>query len=96
MDAIRTLLQELKEDLPLQRRIKLRVIPMEAHGSCSLSTNEQTITICLKRGDKPTVQTDSLIHEYAHAMEYDKHGNHSQSWGKYHSEVYTSWVKRHA
>jgi hypothetical protein len=96
VSKLRETLAELQEDLPLNRPVKLRVIPMRACGSCSLSDSERFITICIRAGDPASVQEDTLIHEYAHAMEFDIRGNHTKFWGECHSKVFTAWTKRHA
>ena len=90
---LRELLAKLKRQFPLRRTLKLRLIAMQAHGSCELSDTERTITICLNRDDILGVQTDTLVHEYGHAREWDQTGNHSKLWGRLHSEVYTYWTQ---
>ncbi|HUW10159.1 MAG TPA: hypothetical protein VM537_10545 [Anaerolineae bacterium] len=92
---IRQIFEELKEDLPLKRTVVLRIVPMKGHASCSLSDSEKLITICINSRDSETVQTDSIIHEYGHAMEYDQLGNHSKFWGECQAKAYTAWAKRH-
>jgi len=93
---LREILDELLEDLPLSRTVKLRVIQMQAHGSCSLSDSERFITISIKASDSLDTKIDSLVHEYGHAMELDQTGNHSPLWGKCHSLAYTAWSRRHS
>jgi hypothetical protein len=96
MGILRNTLDELLEDLPLSRSVKLRVVAMKAHGSCNLSDSERFITISIKSTDPLPIQEETLIHEYGHAMEMDQTGNHSKLWGECHSKAYTAWTKRHA
>jgi len=95
-DDLRTTLDELMEDLPINRFVRLRRTPMKCFGSCSLSVSEKTITITISTNYPTSTQIDTLIHEYAHALEFDQTGNHSPVWGKFHAQSYTAWAKRHA
>lgn len=93
MTSLRDVLEYMKRECPLTRTVKLRVVPMGGPGTCSLSSSERFITICINAKDPLYVQKDSLIHEYAHAMEFDLTGNHSKLWGECHSKAYTAWTK---
>lgn len=93
-DDIRETLDELLAAIPLQRRVVLRRVPMQDCGSCSLSDSEKTITICLPISGNRQTLLDSLLHEYAHAMVFDKLGWHPPLWGQCHAKAYTSWVEK--
>jgi len=90
------MLAQLRRELPLKRPVILRVVPMKDYGSCSLSDSEKHLTICIRSTDSAETQADSLLHEYAHAMDLDINGNHSKQWGKLYSQVYGTWCKHNA
>ena len=89
---VSAVLRHLKAVLPIKRRLRVRVIRMQCHGSCDITDNERLITISLREQDPAAMQVDSLIHEYAHALEWDMLGVHSKLWGRLHAKVYTAWV----
>jgi len=90
---VSAVLKLLREKHPLNRRLRVRVIPMAGHGSTCMNDFERLITISLREQDNASEQVNYLIHEYAHAMEYDKLGIHSKLWGQLHSKIYTTWVQ---
>jgi hypothetical protein len=82
----------LRKAFPTKRRLIIRRVYMQAFGCTNLTDDEQTITITIRATDSIETQIDTLVHEYAHALEYDKWGNHSDRWGKLHAAVYSEYV----
>ena len=60
---------------------------MHDAGSTSINGAETQITICIKKG--AANQGEILAHEWAHALEFDRFGNHSKAWGEFYSGTYT-------
>lgn len=89
----RSLVAHLRVTCPVTRRLVVHRVPMlKNHGTTSLPESEKTITISVNSTDDETVQRDSLVHEWAHAMEFDKTGNHGPVWGKFSSQTYSAGV----
>ena len=85
------LLAHLRRTFPLRRPLTVRRIPLKKNaGTTSLSDGDR-LTICINTRKTWEVQIDTLLHEYAHAMELDRWGDHSDRWGKYHAGLYRAW-----
>jgi len=78
------LILKLKKRFPLSKRIIVKRVAMRDYGSTSLSNN--TITICIKKGSPNPAEI--LAHEWAHAVIFDREGDHHPRWGKVYAECY--------
>jgi hypothetical protein len=89
------LVKRMRERLPIKRRLIIRRCKMrhENCGNTTLSGDEKTIQITVNSSLPWQTQVDSFLHEYPHALEYDKYGAHSDRWGKFHAQVYSVWVE---
>ena len=83
----------LKRKCPTRRRVIIRRVAMGAHGSTSLTDDEQTITVCIRRGDSARTQIETLIHEWGHVLEYDRQGYHGDVWGAGNAAAYRAWLE---
>lgn len=82
----------LKEEAPTRRRTVIRLVPMKDDGSTSLS-DRGLITVCISSYLPVHRQLDTLVHEWGHVLEFDKHGNHGREWGIGQSKAYEAWEK---
>ncbi len=82
---------KLKKHFPIKRKLVVRVIEMKDHGATTINDSETQITICIKKGSANQIET--LAHEWAHAMEYDRDGNHSKLWGRFYSQTFSLMVQ---
>jgi hypothetical protein len=63
----------LKERFPIDKRCRIRRVEMSHHGSCEINHNG-FITITVAKGGSAPEARDTLMHEYAHAIWYDRYG----------------------
>ncbi len=104
--AIKTILRELKKELPLEKcSIKLEYRPIKDEGACygpykNKKTGEKYILLVLNECLTISQAIDVLLHEYAHIMMLDKgafssddNEAHSAEWGRYYSRVYRAFLK---
>lgn len=91
-----SVLEVLKSNHPLTKPLRVRVVPMKDHGSCTLGGNEKLFTIHIREKDLSEVKVDTLLHEYAHALEMDINKIHSKMWGELHAQLFTTWVENFA
>lgn len=91
MDNFDKLGKFLRGQFHISRKLVIRRIKMSDHGSTAINSAESRITISINRDDDEGVQWDTLVHEYAHALEYDKEGNHTEQWGRIYSKCYRAW-----
>lgn len=89
------LLAYFKEKFPTRRRLIVRRCKLRSgdSGFTSISGDEKTIYVTINSADPWQTQVDALVHELAHALEYDKWGAHTDRWGKLHAQVYSTWVE---
>lgn len=76
----------LRRCFPTKTKLVIRFVDMESEGSTSYSVKQ--ITICINKKRSKQVRREILVHEYAHALEYDRHGEHSIYWGKLYAKVF--------
>lgn len=86
----KALVHLLKTRLPVSknRRIAVRRCTNKHHGTTNLSEDQRQITICISKHDTAIAQRDALIHEWGHAMQYDKADDHDEEWGKLTAAAY--------
>lgn len=83
-----------RERMPVRRRVVVRrVAGMTSHGSTSINDAETVITVSINASDPPETQRETLVHEWGHVAEYDRWGNHSDRWGKFHALAYQAGVE---
>jgi protein-arginine kinase len=91
MIDLKKFIKKLKEEIPIHKKLIVRVVPMKKnHGTTSIS-NRDTITICINRNDSVAIQCDTLIHEWGHAKDFDNWQQHGGQWGKWMAEAYQVW-----
>ena len=93
MDLFRQLAKFLRDRFPVKRKLVIRRVKLNDHGSTSINGAETCITISVNIADELHVQIETLAHEFAHALEYDKWGNHTDRWGKLYADVYKAWTE---
>lgn len=92
----RLLAKYLCEAIPLQKNKVLWrfTSKLNDYGSC-FGPRDGKITISINIKSKDT--TDVIIHEYAHALDFEKNGynkeHHSDNWGQCYAEVYRAYLK---
>ena len=95
-DYEKLIIKLLEEAIPLQKhKVLWRFVSnLKDYGSCS-SPVRGVITISIN--SKQHEMIDTIIHEYAHALDFDRNGlmkeHHSAEWGKCYAEVYRTYVK---
>lgn len=85
------LILELKGAFPIKKKLVIRRVVMHDFGSTSF--NGKQITICICKG--AVNQKETLVHEFAHALEYDKYGDssHGTRWSRFYAKTYSLMVK---
>lgn len=68
-----------------------RIKGMVDNGTTSPPTQRGVITICVNADMDFERQIDTLIHEWGHAYEYQKHGYHGKTWGIGNAIATTAW-----
>ena len=92
-NKVRVLAATLRERFPIKYRLVIRLVDITTyHGSCLLEPEqERTITITISKNDPPSVRCDSLIHEYAHALVFNRWGWHGPYWHRFYGRVVETW-----
>lgn len=94
IDKIRHLhhffIERFKPKKPIMLRFSSKI---KGHGSYSYCNKKHIIT--LNKKDHYFTLIDSEIHEFAHALEYNKVGKqqHSDAWGKAFAKVYRVYLE---
>ena len=89
--VVRMLKEKCPADMPvIVRRMK---VPKDRYGDCSKKEDCYVIRICREISEQQAI--DILIHEWAHAISWDKCSseNHCNQWGKAYSRVYRIFLK---
>ena len=87
-DYLTGLIEDLKAELPTERVVVVKVVPMSrAYGTTSLSARGR-ITICIAAGLPQDQAEDTLVHEWGHAMHLDEWEDHGDAWGMYQAQAY--------
>ena len=86
----KALVHLLRTRLPMSkaRRLVVRRCMMSERGCTTLSDNETTITITIASRLSSREQQDILIHEWGHALAFDKEDAHDEEWGKWTAVAY--------
>lgn len=83
------LVSVLRGACPITRhRLIVKRVRMKDHGRTTLSDSCRTITITVRRQDPFVAQQDSLIHEWGHALAFDRERIHGQQWAKDYAKAY--------
>jgi len=90
MDRFEKFVKYLKERVPTKRKVAVHRIAMKDDGSTGLSDCGR-ITVSISRKLPVHRQLDTLVHEWGHVLEFDKHGNHGREWGIGQSKAYEAW-----
>jgi len=94
-DYEKLIIKYLCETVPLQKhKVLWRFVSnLKDYGSCT-APNKGVITISVD--SKQQEMIDTIIHEYAHAIDFDRNGcgkeHHSEEWGKCYAEVYRAYL----
>jgi len=97
--CLASILEYLEEELPCSFPVRLRLVRLKAeYGYCNLKVPEDgdpyfVIVVC--KGMDFLVTTDTLLHEYAHALCWETAPDrepHGPEWGVAYSRVYQSAV----
>jgi hypothetical protein len=95
MQYYRQVVRLLKEKCPADMPVKVRrvKVPDDRFGDCGQMDDHYIIRIC--RNLKEEQAIDILIHEWAHAISWEKCNSedHCNEWGKAYSRVYRIFVK---
>lgn len=89
------LVKFLKDNFPQDYPVSVRrvVMSQEYDGDCQLKNKHYLIRInkCLKEH----VAIDTLLHEYAHCVSWNKctSDHHCSEWGKAYSKLYRAFLK---
>lgn len=93
MDKFVLFLKLLRSELPTNKKLVVRRIPMKKnYGTTNLSKNK-IITVCIDSNGTIDTQCDTLIHEWGHVLEFDKWKEHGADWGNGVSKAYQVWEK---
>ncbi len=85
---LRELVDDLKDELPTERPVTVKVVPMSrAFGSTSLSGRNR-ITVCIAAGLSQEQAEDTLVHEWGHVLHLDTWEDHGDDWGMYQAQAY--------
>lgn len=88
------LAEELRKRLPIGRKVVVRRARLaRLCGVTSLSPDERTITITVRKAMPLQQQCDTLVHEWAHALWFDKTDWHDAKWGEFHAAAYRVYEK---
>ena len=95
MQDYRQVLRLLKQKCPADKPVRVRrvKVPKDRFGDCDQYKDYYLIRICRKLKEKQAI--DILLHEYAHAISWDKShsDDHCNEWGKAYSKVYRLYLK---
>lgn len=95
MQYYRQVIKLLREKCPADMPVKVRRVrvPNDRFGDCSQVDDHYIIRICNKLSETQAI--DILIHEWSHAISWDKCRNedHCNEWGKAYSRVYRIFIK---
>ena len=89
--VVRLLKEKCPADMPVNvRRLK---IPDDRFGDCAQYDDHYLIRICRNLEEEQAIEI--LLHEWAHALSWDKCSveDHSNEWGKAYSRCYRIFVK---
>ena len=88
-DTARLLKKSLPADLPV--KIRRVIMPKDAWGDCSLEGDYYLIRV--EKNVPDYLAIDILMHEYAHALSWNKQDDHSNSWGIAYAKIYRKYLE---
>lgn len=86
------LVLHFKKKFPIKGKLVVRRCAMKCAGTTTFCEGEKQITICIRKSDKFSAQKDTLVHELAHVLEFNRFNDHGEYWGQCHAEVYRAWL----
>jgi len=96
MNQFQQLVAHLKENCPIRNhRLVIRRVNMNDSGCTESSDSGQQITISIRKQDIVEKQMETVIHEWGHALEYDRWPDHGKRWGECYAESYQAWEVWH-
>ena len=96
----RELLDYLRDRFPTRHRLVVRRVDMPSGGRYGQASDtrvphvgqtDHQITVTIDKSRPYDDQVHTLLHEMAHALEYDQWDDHGKRWGELYSKVYLAW-----
>lgn len=84
------LVKRLRQRFPIDAKVSVRRVKLKKDAGFTWFDGER-YHIRIDKSLGPDAQTDTLLHEWAHALTMEEAYRHKASWGINYAKVYDSW-----
>lgn len=87
----RSLLATLREKCPTRKQVIVRRVKMRSCQGRTTLTGPSKIIITIDRSLTSDMQLETLVHEWAHALEFDRYHDHGRPWAAAYVRAYAAY-----